>query len=164
MALAQQAVQLMVASRFDEASQLFHYPPSYGREERAEDARDVSTNLGILIGVLGVPQAPERVTSWPPFMEVGIAGGDMPYWAGKPNLGRELTIVFRSQFEKAGGGFVFTHLTRYEGRWELQSVSLALPIARSDAKAILGEASAKVLETFERERARRSARAAAPTT
>ena len=150
--MANRAVDLLCEGDYEAVAELLHYPPSYTPEQLATDKADVRVGLELLAGEVGLCTAPEPQNQPVEFYQVGVSGGDVPYWQSLPNGGLDQSYRYKVRYGKLGDGIVQVTLVEESGKWAVRSVDLGLETAREGAREImldLGEKLAAALTPLE---------------
>jgi hypothetical protein len=123
-------------SRFDDAAKLFHCPTNMSRSECGNERKALSHMLSVMQREFGkldnIMPLQKRYT----FYSVSAGSGDMSYWQLHPDV---LQKNYEVKFNKEGEGYVVIQSCNISGRWEIRSVSFALPAERPDAMARIRE-------------------------
>jgi hypothetical protein len=118
-------------SDFDGASKLFHYPDYYTKGQLHRDMELVGGALRIVFDELGGIENFKKVTRWPSFYHVDVAGGDSKYWKQHPN---HIRINFEVEFKEEGLGYFFIYFCKINDIWKISRVSYGLPASKKDSK------------------------------
>jgi len=122
---------LVSAGRFEEATELFWFPPNFTPAERSKDAAGVAVTLRIITREFGVPEAPEPDDSAEGVYGVGGGGGDFEYWQKHPV---SVDIRFRAHFTREGDGFVIFKFLEVGDSLRIRELNYGLPARRSGAR------------------------------
>jgi hypothetical protein len=132
---AERIVQLLVSSDPRAAADHLHYPPSYSKQQRADDVAAMRGNIGVLIDYFGTVSKVHRETGRVLFYEAGGGGGDGPYWQSLSPLDTQ-HFFYAAEFSKLGPGIVHVVMFRHPtlSAPEVHLIAFGLRVARPDAK------------------------------
>jgi hypothetical protein len=136
--LADRAIKLIEGGSAEDVSELLHYPPTYTEAERKKDSGAVADTIRFLLGRTGRISNPRPWLRPAEFFEVGMGGGDMPYWQSLSPF-RTTDYVYSVRYEKLGSGFLkvraFAHPSIPEPA--LMSIGIGFPVADPDSKKLV---------------------------
>jgi hypothetical protein len=129
--VADRTVQAIERGDVAAAAAQLHYPPSYTKSQRSDDAAAVAESLTLFLTRFGRPGQiePRRDASAFAFFEVGAGGGDLPYWQAVSPF-RTLDFVYEAWFENFGPGFLVVRVLVPGAGLprEVQRLGFALPV------------------------------------
>ena len=114
---------------FNNAANIFHYPPSYSNAELVKDKTAVKLVLEYFNKSFGrvvthkIVRAPELNLS------LSIGGGNLPYWTNNPRL---IKTTYEVQFSNDGKGYVVIDLCKIGKNFEVRAIHYGLPLSRKD--------------------------------
>lgn len=116
-------------------AKLFHYPPSYSEAERREDQEAVAESLEWLLSKTGTPQDVAARNVPADFYEVGVFGGDNPYWESISPID-EIQFLYDVTFPNLGPGYLKILLLRPKSgsSGEIHMAGIGIPTTTPGAK------------------------------
>lgn len=124
-------LKLLETREIDRAINFFHFPPSLSESELEYDRSVLSKSLATIQDAIGVPEKYAEVEFSDSFIEVGVFGGTIPYWAEQPNSGIDKQLLYRVEFDRTGDGIVNLALFHDKDRWQVRSIGFG---AKEDTK------------------------------
>lgn len=120
------------------AAALLHYPSTYSTQERDHDSEEVAKSLSFLLEEFGDISELSRHLKSAVFFEIGVGGGDIPYWESLSPL-NITDYLYSANFAKLGPGFLRIRIFRHPTLPgpAVRSIDFALPAMRGDTKAKL---------------------------
>jgi len=110
---AQSVIDPLQSSNAKQVALVLEYPPTYTSDQLAQDRKGIAEAVTYLLGQFGrltnVKPSPSQVV----FLEVGIAGGSLPFWWQTSAERVTRQYIYEVEFEKFGPGFlkILTHVT-----------------------------------------------------
>jgi len=123
--------ELIKIRNFDSASQLFHYPKHYSKQERLNDLNFVSRMLNLVTEELGEITAKSKLQTSAAYIDLVISGGDIPYWKKHPYSVR---LEYDTRFKRDGNGYVIIFFCNIDNKWEISKVAYGLPASHPNSK------------------------------
>ncbi|MEJ2618590.1 MAG: hypothetical protein P8Z35_26795, partial [Ignavibacteriaceae bacterium] len=111
--------KLIKANQFESASELFHYPNNYSREDLVKEKIDVIETLKFLKNEFGavtqlkISNSPGKVIGY------GVSGASIEYWQKHAEF---IFQIFNTNFERIGEGYIRISYCKINNKWEIQGV------------------------------------------
>jgi hypothetical protein len=137
-ALANEALSLLTAAKFDAVADLHHFPPSYTAVEKKADKYSVAQSLAFVFGRAGSISDVRPLIKSGEYYFIAMGGGDVSYWQSiSPSARHEYPyLVTFSNFGPAMVKVVVLAAGPRSGR-ELVSLQLGLSTSGANAKETL---------------------------
>jgi hypothetical protein len=124
-------IEIIQRGDFDEAVELFHYPPNFSPKELSKDKKEVKLGLVEMSKLFGTFEKWEKAQGFVVYYQFDICGGDIPYWNKNPQF---IEVRYRTIFSNEGEGFVSFRVVQISKKLELRSVAFGIPINSPKAK------------------------------
>ena len=145
---AEAIMQLLDEGKFDEASTVFHYPPSYSAAALAADRGGVVRALEVMFRELGKVDhvAPTSLPNLFRSVSVSVGGGDLSYWESHPELNQTICVSYGAHAQNDGQVFFRLDFVQPADThtWLLRAFGLAIPVAHLGAKNRIDEIAVKM--------------------
>jgi hypothetical protein len=128
---ADNCLNVIQSGNFEEAAELFHYPPNYSPKDLSEDKRGVKLGLLELSNIFGTFGAIEIVQRHANIYVFAVGGGNIEYWENYP---QSIEIKYRTIFSKEGEGFLIFRVVRISEKLKLRSLAFGISAASPQAK------------------------------
>jgi hypothetical protein len=79
------------------------------------------------------------------WFELGVGGGDIPYWSSHPELNRAQVVTYAAQTKNEGQVFFSLYLIHFKREWELRNFFLRIPASRPGARQFILELARKLV-------------------
>ena len=126
-----QTLSYLATENYDQLIEMFHFPPSYSRDELSVDKCGVKGTLKDLFDFTGKPTSINNLRENSRFARFGVFGGSIPYWSNHP---KSISIVKEANFEKTGIGVLSIELSFINSELELKSIKVGYYASEIDAK------------------------------
>ena len=133
-ALAASFFELTQKHNFTEVSRLFNYPSEYTKEQLSQDMSMVRKMTQLINDQFGEIKRVNPVSSQDSSLQIGVGGGDLPYWEKHPTF---IRVCYDVQFANAGSGSIDFYFANIRNKWEIRQVNYGLPVSRADASDLI---------------------------
>ncbi|MGD8765425.1 MAG: hypothetical protein PVG87_24170 [Desulfobacteraceae bacterium] len=123
------------------ASELFHYPEHYSKEELIDDKNSVSNMLELITSELGEILDKKILQKPVDYYNIVVYGGDIQYWGQHTfSVRLEFEVIFKNE----GKGYLIIYFCNLSDKWEFSKVAYGLPASKPSSKKRLLEISKKL--------------------
>jgi len=140
---ANELFKLINENDFHEAAKLFHYPPSYSKNELEKDIAAVSKSLKLFSNEFGNFATIDTILGQQEIVHLSIGGGDIPYWS---KYSRYLNMRYSVNFKIEGFGFLIIKYCNIKETLVIREVQYALPRFREGAAQKMQQVMMKLLQ------------------
>jgi hypothetical protein len=124
-------IEIIHRGNFNEAVELFHYPPNFSPKELSQDKKEVKLLLIEMTKLFGAFEKWEVAQGFFISYQFDIGGGDIPYWSKNPQF---IEVRYRTRFSNEGEGFVTFKAVQISKKLELRSVAFGIPATSPNAE------------------------------
>lgn len=136
-------LKVIQSGNFDDAAELFHYPPNYSPKELDEDKKEVQLWLMELSKLFGTFDKSEIVQRPVSLYKIEIGGGDIPYWGKYPQF---IEVKYGTTFSIEGEGFIRFTVVQISKKLELRSVAFSISVDSPDAEKRIEKITSQMMD------------------
>jgi hypothetical protein len=128
--------------KYNRASSVLNYPPSYSKQQLADDRAAVAGGLRLICNNLGNFAGSKPFTGVWLSYEVSMGGGTIEYWSSLSPM-KTMEYTYAGKFEHFGKGLIVVRCAKIQSRWQptmiVFQLNSSVPGSRSRAIDIMCE-------------------------
>lgn len=120
------SLKLLETEDFEGLAMMYHYPPTYTRDELAADLRAVENSLKMFNQEFGRFASVTPLESRDLYVNIYATSGSHAYWDHNENAYK---VELETKFRNYGPGYLIFHIVDFVGTLEIKAIAYGLPVS-----------------------------------